>query len=129
MRSMPDCRTTARLPPLLPNAQEPTKSFRTARRGSARAIRSGADPMPYMTPAQAAAQFASLIVFIAAARWYVAPWLTRQPRAPALIALLWVHVFRYVALQVFAAQHEGFPISRGGAIEIMIGDVGGAALA
>jgi len=85
--------------------------------------------MPYMTPAQAAAQFASLIVFIAAARWYVAPWLARQPRAPALIALLWVHVFRYVALQVFAAQHEGFPISRGGAIEIMIGDVGGAALA
>ena len=85
--------------------------------------------MPYMTPAQAAAQFASLIVFIAAARWYVVPWLGRQPRAQALIALLWVHVFRYVALQVFAAQHEGFPISGGGAAEIVIGDVAGAALA
>src|SRR5579864_3114481 len=80
-------------------------------------------------PAQAAAQFISLIVFASAARWYVAPWLTAQPRAAALSALLWVHVFRYVALQVFAAQHEGFPISAGGAMEIVIGDVAGAVIA
>jgi hypothetical protein len=80
-------------------------------------------------PAQAAAQFISLGVFITAAVWYVVPWLRRQSRADALIALLWVHVFRYVALQVFAAQHDGFPISHGGAMEIMVGDVAGAALA
>jgi hypothetical protein len=85
--------------------------------------------MSYALPAQAAAQFISLFVFIFGARWYVVPWLQAQPRATALIALLWVHVFRTVALQVFAAQHEGFPISAGGAMEIVVGDVAGAALA
>ena len=63
--------------------------------------------MSYLTPAQAAAQFISLLVFIAAGRWYVIPWLNTRPRADALIALLWVHVFRYVALQVFSAQRTG----------------------
>jgi hypothetical protein len=85
--------------------------------------------MNYLTPAQASAQFISLIVFAAASRWYVVPWLNARPRADALIALLWVHVFRYVALQVFSAQHGGFPISDGGAMEIVIGDVAGAAMA
>jgi hypothetical protein len=85
--------------------------------------------MNYLTPAQASAQFISLIVFAAASRWYVVPWLNARPRADALIALLWVHVFRYVALQVFSAQHSGFPISDGGAMEIVIGDVAGAAMA
>jgi len=80
-------------------------------------------------PAQAGAQFASLILFIAAARWYVIPWLNRRSRASALSALLWVHVFRYVALQVYSAQRTGFPISAGGAREIVIGDVGGAIIA
>jgi hypothetical protein len=55
--------------------------------------------------------------------------LSRRERAEALIALLWVHVFRYVALQIFAAQREGFPISMHGALEIVIGDVGGAIIA
>ena len=85
--------------------------------------------MNYALPAQAAAQFISLIVFVLAARWYAVPWLKARPRATALIALLWVHVFRYVALQVFAAQHEGFPISPGGAMEIVVGDVAGAVIA
>jgi hypothetical protein len=85
--------------------------------------------MIYLTPAQASAQFISLIVFAAVAHWYVVPWLNSRPRAEALIALLWVHVFRYVALQVFSAQHDGFPISDGGAMEIVIGDVAGAVLA
>jgi hypothetical protein len=40
-----------------------------------------------------------------------------------------VHVFRYVALQVFSAQADGFPISDGGATEIVIGDVAGAVIA
>jgi len=85
--------------------------------------------MSYLTPAQASAQLISLIVFVAAARWYVVPWLNARPRGDALIALLWVHVFRYVALQVFSARQDGFPISDGGAMEIAIGDVAGAAIA
>ena len=85
--------------------------------------------MNYLTPAQASAQLLSLIVFGAIARWYVVPWLKTHARADALIAVLWVHVFRYVALQVFSAQSSGFPISDGGAMEIVIGDVAGAVLA
>lgn len=85
--------------------------------------------MSYLTPAQASAQFITLFVLVAAARWYIVPWLNSRPRADALIALLWVHVFRYVALQVFSAQEDGFPISDTGALEIVIGDVAGAAMA
>jgi hypothetical protein len=59
----------------------------------------------------------------------VAPWLKARPRADALIALLWVHVFRYVALQVFTAQEHGFPISGQGAMEIVVSDVAGAVIA
>jgi hypothetical protein len=82
-----------------------------------------------MAPAQAATQMLSLVVLGAIARWYAVPWLKRQPRADALIALLWVQVFRYVALQVFSAQHDGFPISQTGAMEIVVGDVLGAVIA
>jgi hypothetical protein len=85
--------------------------------------------MNYFIPAQAGAQFVSLIVFGVIARWYAAPWLQSRPRADALIALLWVHVFRYVALQVFSAQRDGFPISNSGAMNIVLGDVAGAAMA
>ncbi|HEX9587343.1 MAG TPA: hypothetical protein VGA15_06310 [Bradyrhizobium sp.] len=85
--------------------------------------------MNYLTPAQASAQFMSLIVLAAVARWHIIPWLNRRARADALIALLWVHVFRYVALQIFSAQHDGFPISDGGAMEIVVGDVAGAVIA
>ena len=85
--------------------------------------------MNYLLPAQASAQLLSLVVFSAIAQWYVSPWLKSRPRADALIALLWVHVFRYVALQVFSAQQTGFPISDGGAMEIVVGDVAGAVIA
>lgn len=85
--------------------------------------------MSYLMPAQASAQLLSLVVFGAMARWYAVPWLKAHGRADALIALLWVHVFRYVALQVFSAQRDGFPISDGGAMEIVIGDLGGAIIA
>ena len=85
--------------------------------------------MNHLVPAQAGAQLVTLVVFIVIARWYVAPWLAARGRAEALIALLWIHVFRYVALQIFAAQREGFPISMDGALEIVIGDVGGAVIA
>jgi hypothetical protein len=85
--------------------------------------------MSYLTPAQAGAQFISLLVFSSIAIWYVAPWLNTRSRADALIALLWVHVFRYIALQVFSSQRDGFPISDGGAMEIVMGDVAGAVIA
>jgi hypothetical protein len=85
--------------------------------------------MKHLMPAQASAQFLSLIVLAAIARWHVIPWLKRNARADALIALLWVHVFRYVALQVFSAQRDDFPISEGGALEIVVGDVAGAIVA
>ena len=78
---------------------------------------------------QAAAQFGSLFVFICLARWYVLPWLARLSRTKALTALLWVHVFRYVALQTYSAQHAGFPISDHGMSDIVLGDVGGAIIA
>ena len=92
-------------------------------------VASTAASLHAMAPAQAATQLLSLVVLGAIARWYVVPWLKRQSRADALIALLWVHVFRYVALQVFSAQHDGFPISQGGAMDIVIGDVLGAVMA
>jgi hypothetical protein len=84
--------------------------------------------MNLLTSAQAGAQLLSLLVFGSMARWYVAPWLNTRNRADALIALLWVHVFRYVALQVYV-ERDGFPISDGGASEIVIGDVTGAVTA
>src|SRR5437660_10512358 len=85
--------------------------------------------MNFLTPAQAAAQFITLFVLVMVARWYIIPWLNSHARGEALIALLWVHVFRYVALQVFSAQQTGFPISDGGAMEIVVGDVAGAFIA
>ena len=85
--------------------------------------------MSNLIPAQAGAQLITLLIYIVIARWYVAPWLSSRERADALIPLLWVNVFRYVALQIFAAQREGFPISSGGAVEIVLGDVGGAIIA
>ena len=85
--------------------------------------------MNLLVPAQAGAQFVSLLIYIAIARWYVAPWLAARRRADALTALLWLHVFRIVALQIFSARQGGFPISMGGALEIVIGDVGGAIIA
>src|SRR5260370_40091974 len=63
------------------------------------------------------------------ARWHVIPWRDRRGRGDAHIAVLWVQVLRYVALQVFSAQHNGFPISDGGAMEIVVGDVAGAVIA
>jgi hypothetical protein len=85
--------------------------------------------MSFLQPAQAGTQLLSLIVFGTMASWYVAPWLKTRGRADALIPLLWVHVFRYVALQAFSAQRDGFPISDGGLMEIVVGDVTGMLVA
>ncbi len=84
-----------------------------------------------MTPT-VAAQFAmtlSFIACIAAAVWHVAPWLARRARADALVALLWVRVFRHVALQIFSAQRSGFGVPDGVRDQIAYGDVVGMLLA
>lgn len=85
--------------------------------------------MNFLQPAQAGAQLLSLIVFGTIAIWYVAPWLRTLGRAEALVPLLWIHVFRYSALQAFSAKRDGFPISDGGLMEIVVGDVGGMVIA
>ena len=85
--------------------------------------------MNMLLVSQVAAQFGSLLVYALAARWHVHPWLRKLTRADALIVLLWVHVFRYVALQTYSAQHAGFPISDAGLTDIVLGDVGGAIIA
>ncbi len=85
--------------------------------------------MNYLIPAQASTQLLSLIILGTLATWYVAPWLKTRGRADALVALLWIHVFRYMALQAFSAQRGGFPISNGGLMEIVVGDLIGMAIA
>jgi hypothetical protein len=75
------------------------------------------------------AQLASLLVLVVASFWYVAPFLRRLERTQALTVLLWVHVFRYIALVTISAQHDGYPISDAAVQEIVIGDLTGAAIA
>ena len=60
---------------------------------------------------------------------YVAPWMRRHSLAVALSACLWIHAFRYVALQIFSARRFGFDLPLSAAREIAFGDVAGAALA
>jgi len=75
--------------------------------------------MTYMMPAQAAPTLEPDRV--CHRRALVRGALAQEPHpCDALSALLWVHVFRYVALQVFSAQRDGFPISDSGALEIVI---------
>jgi hypothetical protein len=66
---------------------------------------------------------------ISAAIQLAGPWMNRRPLAVALSGPLWVHAFRYVALQVFSAQRAGFVISDTAAAEIAWGDVASACLA
>ena len=85
--------------------------------------------MNFLQPAQGGTQLLSLIVFATISKWYVVPRLKTVGRAEALVPLLWIHVFRYVALQAFSAQRDGFPISDGGLMEIVVGDVAGMVIA
>jgi hypothetical protein len=82
----------------------------------------------YLELAQIGATLASLVVFWIIAKWY-APRLAKLGRADALSILLWLHVPRYVTLIIFSAQHDGYPISDLAAMEAVIGDVAGAAIA
>ena len=84
-----------------------------------------------MNPISAAAlaSLLSFALFAVVAAWYVVPWLAARERAQALIALLWVHAFRHVALQIFSAQQSGFAVSDEARNQIAAGDVIGMVLA
>ena len=67
---------------------------------------------------------------ITAAAWYLAPALARRPLGDALTILLWFHVFRYVALQIFsAADVGGLDASTTAQRVIAFGDLATAVLA
>lgn len=86
-------------------------------------------PFIYLVRAQLYGMLGSLIVFTLIVRWYFVPHLKQLSAFNALTVLLWVHVPRYVTLILFSAQHEGYPITNQAALEAVVGDVAGAALA
>ena len=71
----------------------------------------------------------SLVYCIAAAAWYVVPWLRDVERSAALVPLIWVHVFRHVALQVFGAATRGFDVPHDVRDRIAYGDLASSVLA
>jgi hypothetical protein len=73
--------------------------------------------------AAALASVLSFVVFAIMAVLHVAPWLAARQRAEALTPLLWVHAFRYVALQIYSAQQFGFAVSDAARDQIATGDV------
>jgi hypothetical protein len=75
------------------------------------------------------AQVISFALLITTIVLVVGPWMNRKPLAVALGTLLWIHAFRYVALQIFSAQRFGFAISDALASEIAWGDVAATLLA
>jgi hypothetical protein len=79
--------------------------------------------------AQALAQIFMLGISVAIGIWYFVPWSLMRPRGDALIPLLWIHTFRFLALQVVAVQQAGYPISDLRRDELIYGDMLGALLA
>ncbi len=71
----------------------------------------------------------SFVVFVLIALVYAVPWLRTRSRAAALTALLWIHAFRYVALELFSAQRAGLRIPNELRDQIAYGDFAGAVLA
>ena len=71
----------------------------------------------------------SFVYCIAAAAWYVVPWLRDVERSAALVPLIWVHVFRHVALQVFGAATRGFDVPHHVRDRIVYGDLASSVLA
>jgi hypothetical protein len=82
-----------------------------------------------LTTAAGLATMLSFVLFALMAVWYVAPWLRSRPRVEALTPLVWINAFRYVALQIFSAQHFGFVVSDGARDQIVAGDMIGMILA
>jgi hypothetical protein len=82
-----------------------------------------------LTSAALLAMTLSFVVFATAAAWYAAPRIRALPLAAAITPLLWIHAFRYVALQIFSSQTFGFAIPDGTRDAIVYGDLLGMALA
>ncbi len=85
--------------------------------------------MIHLGAIQISAQLASLVVYGLLAYWFGVPWLRQLGRAEALIVIATIHLFRYVALLTYSAQHDGYPISDVAALEAVVGDVAGSVIA
>jgi hypothetical protein len=84
-----------------------------------------------MSPFQVLAtqQTLSLVAFALLARWHVAPRLAVLPRAEALTPLLWVHVFRYAPLTLYAPGQVDPLIPADAAAAVAYGDLAAAPVA
>jgi hypothetical protein len=85
--------------------------------------------MTELTAAALIAMVLSFVVFATAAARYAVPRMRAVALAAAITPLLWIHAFRYVALQLFSAQEFGFAIPNRTRDEIVYGDLLGMALA
>jgi hypothetical protein len=85
--------------------------------------------MNHLAAIQIGTQLASLVVYGLLAVWFAVPWLKSLDRRQALIAIAATHLFRYVTLITYSAQHGGYPISDVAAFEAVVGDVAGAVVA
>jgi hypothetical protein len=82
-----------------------------------------------LTAAGLTAQLISFVLLVSGVVFFIGPWMKRQPLVVALSVPVWVHAFRYVALQVFSAQRFGFAVSDTLASQIAWGDVAATILA
>lgn len=71
----------------------------------------------------------SIFVFALMAKWYIAPRLARLSLEKALIPLLWVNVFRYIPLALFAPEQVSADIPQMTLSLIAYGDLISAILA
>ena len=85
--------------------------------------------MTELTAAALVAMALSFVVFATAAAWYAVPWMRAVALGTAITPLLWIHAFRYVALQLFSAQEFGFAIPDLTRDQIVYGDLVGMLLA
>jgi hypothetical protein len=85
--------------------------------------------MTELTAAALVAMVLSFVVCSTAAAWYALPWMRAVALGAAITPLLWVHAFRYVALQLFSAQEFGFAIPDSTRDQIVYGDMLGMGLA
>jgi hypothetical protein len=82
-----------------------------------------------LTAAALLAMVLSFVVFTTAAVWYAVPRMRAVALAAAITPLLWIHTFRYVALQLISAQEFGFAIPDLTRDQIVYGDLIGMVLA
>lgn len=85
--------------------------------------------MTDLTAAALLAMVLSFVVFTTAAAWYAVPRMRAVALAAAITPLLWIHTFRYAALQLTSAQEFGFAIPDPTRNQIVYGDLIGMGLA